>query len=64
MTEPVVVLGGGQAGLAVSHHLNALGIEHAILERDRVASAWRGRWGTSAASIGVSCRIGAIDATA
>ena len=40
----VVVIGGGQAGLAVSHELWALGIEHVVLERDRVAETWRGRW--------------------
>ena len=40
----LVVIGGGQAGLAVSHELRALGIEHAVLERDRVAETWRRRW--------------------
>lgn len=39
-----VVIGAGQAGLAVSHELGALGIEHVVLEADRVAHAWRGRW--------------------
>ncbi len=41
---PVVVIGGGQAGLAVSHELSALEVEHVVLERTRVAETWRGRW--------------------
>lgn len=40
----VVVVGGGQAGLAVSYHLTAAGVEHVVLERGRVADTWRGRW--------------------
>lgn len=40
----IVVIGGGQAGLAVSHELTELGVEHVVLERDRVASSWRHRW--------------------
>lgn len=40
----VVVVGAGQAGLAVSHELGAVGIDHVVLERDRVAQAWRDRW--------------------
>ena len=40
----VVVIGGGQAGLAVSHELSAHGIEHVVLERGRVGETWRGRW--------------------
>jgi putative flavoprotein involved in K+ transport len=44
---PVVVVGAGQAGLSVSRCLRELGIEHAVLERDRVASSWRTqRWDT------------------
>ena len=38
------VVGGGQAGLAVSCELRGLGIEHAVLERGRVAQTWRDRW--------------------
>ena len=38
------VVGAGQAGLAISHHLTRLGIEHAVLERGRVAQTWRDRW--------------------
>lgn len=40
-----VVIGGGQAGLAVSYHLAQRGIEHTVLERGRVAETWRSqRW--------------------
>lgn len=40
----VVVVGGGQAGLATSHELTELGVEHVVLEREKVASSWRRRW--------------------
>lgn len=40
----VVVVGAGQAGLAVSHALRARDVDHVVLEADRVASAWRHRW--------------------
>jgi putative flavoprotein involved in K+ transport len=41
-----VVVGGGQAGLAISYHLNQQGREHVVLERaPAVANAWRNqRW--------------------
>jgi putative flavoprotein involved in K+ transport len=39
-----VVIGAGQAGLAVSRELGQAGVEHIVLERDRVAQAWRDRW--------------------
>jgi len=40
-----VVVGGGQAGLAMSYHLKGLGREHVVLERGRVAQSWRSeRW--------------------
>lgn len=43
-TETLVV-GGGQAGLALSWHLRARGREHLILERGRLAERWRAqRW--------------------
>jgi putative flavoprotein involved in K+ transport len=41
----VVVVGGGQAGLSVSHDLKQAGIEHVVLEKERIASNWRTqRW--------------------
>lgn len=41
----VVIVGAGQAGLATSHELAGLGIEHVILERtDAVGSSWAARW--------------------
>ncbi len=40
-----LIVGGGQAGLAMSEHLGNLGIEHLILERHRIAERWRSeRW--------------------
>jgi putative flavoprotein involved in K+ transport len=41
---PVVVVGAGQAGLAVSYELTARGVEHVVLERARVGQMWRGLW--------------------
>lgn len=41
----VLVVGAGQAGIAMSEHLNARGIPHLVLERARVAERWRSeRW--------------------
>ena len=42
----VVVVGGGQAGLAMSWHLRERGIEHVVLERGRVGERWRTSGGT------------------
>lgn len=40
-----LVIGGGQAGLAMSYHLSRRGCEHMVLERARVAERWRSeRW--------------------
>ncbi|MEJ1159003.1 NAD(P)-binding domain-containing protein [Prosthecomicrobium sp. N25] len=40
-----VVIGAGQAGLAMSRSLAARGIEHVVLERGRVGERWRrGSW--------------------
>ena len=40
-----VVVGGGQAGLALSYHLSERQVPHLILERHRVAERWRSeRW--------------------
>ncbi len=38
-----LIIGGGQAGLAMSAHLRKLGLDHVILERSRIAEAWRTR---------------------
>lgn len=46
-TEKVdtLVVGAGQAGIALSEHLGRKGVPHLILEKNRVAEAWRsGRW--------------------
>ncbi len=41
----VVVVGGGQAGVALSEHLGDRGVPHVVLERGRVAERWRSeRW--------------------
>jgi putative flavoprotein involved in K+ transport len=37
-------VGAGHAGLSIGRALEVRGIEHVIVERDRIASAWRGRW--------------------
>ena len=40
-----LVVGAGQSGIAMSANLTELGIPHIVLERDRIAEAWRtGRW--------------------
>lgn len=40
-----LVVGGGQAGIAMSEHLGRAGIDHLVLEKDRIAERWRtGRW--------------------
>jgi putative flavoprotein involved in K+ transport len=39
-----VIVGAGQAGLAVSHELQAAGIEHVVLDRGRIGETWRNRW--------------------
>jgi putative flavoprotein involved in K+ transport len=41
----VVVVGAGQAGIAMSEHLGRHGVPHVVLERHRIAERWRtGRW--------------------
>ena len=43
-TETLVV-GGGQAGIAMSEHLGNSGVPHIVLERHRIAERWRSeRW--------------------
>ncbi len=40
-----LVIGGGQAGLVMSHRLKQRGLSHLVLERARVAERWRSeRW--------------------
>ncbi|MDQ8031041.1 MAG: NAD(P)/FAD-dependent oxidoreductase [Bordetella sp.] len=40
-----LVIGAGQAGVAMSEHLGKLGIPHIVLERNRIAERWRSeRW--------------------
>lgn len=41
----VLIVGAGQAGIAMSEHLGAQGIPHLVVERDRIAERWRSwRW--------------------
>jgi putative flavoprotein involved in K+ transport len=41
----VVIIGAGQAGLAMSHRLTGLGIGHVVLERGRLGERWHSeRW--------------------
>jgi putative flavoprotein involved in K+ transport len=41
----VVIVGGGQAGLALSYYLTAQGRSHLVLEQGRIAESWRSkRW--------------------
>lgn len=40
-----LVVGAGQAGIAMSEHLSRHGVSHLVVERDRIAERWRtGRW--------------------
>jgi putative flavoprotein involved in K+ transport len=40
-----LVIGGGQAGLTMSHRLKQRGLKHLVLERHRIAERWRSeRW--------------------
>ncbi|WP_233440375.1 flavin-containing monooxygenase [Modicisalibacter coralii] len=40
-----LIVGGGQAGIAMSEHLTRHGVPHLVLERDRIAERWRtARW--------------------
>jgi putative flavoprotein involved in K+ transport len=44
-TVETLIIGGGQAGLAMSAHLREKGRSHLVLERDRIAERWRTqRW--------------------
>src|SRR5665213_1719025 len=40
-----LIVGGGQAGLTMSHRLKQRGLAHLVLERHRIAERWRSeRW--------------------
>lgn len=44
-TIDTLIVGGGQAGLAMSEHLSNAGVAHLVLERSRIAERWRSeRW--------------------
>jgi putative flavoprotein involved in K+ transport len=44
-TTDTLVIGAGQAGVAMSEHLGALKVPHIVLERKRIAERWRSeRW--------------------
>jgi putative flavoprotein involved in K+ transport len=45
--RPVIVVGGGQAGLSMSRCLQRAGVDHLVLERAEVGHSWRTyRWET------------------
>ena len=42
---PVVIVGGGQAGLSMSYCLKERGIDHIVFEKNQIGHAWRSkRW--------------------
>jgi putative flavoprotein involved in K+ transport len=44
---PAIIIGGGQAGLAMSYCLKERGIDHLVFEKKRLGEAWRSqRWDT------------------
>ena len=44
-TVDTLVVGAGQAGVAMSEHLSKCGVPHLVLERHRIAERWRSeRW--------------------
>jgi len=46
-----LVIGAGQAGLAMSEHLGRCGVSHLVVERARIAEKWRSeRWDSFAAN--------------
>lgn len=41
----VIIIGGGQAGLAMSYHLGRQAIDHVVLEKNSIAHSWKTqRW--------------------
>jgi putative flavoprotein involved in K+ transport len=46
-----IVVGGGQAGVAISEHLSKRDVPHLVFERHRIAERWRSeRWDSLAAN--------------
>lgn len=44
-TVDTLIIGAGQAGLAMSEHLSKRGVPHLVVERQRIAERWRSeRW--------------------
>ena len=44
-TIDTLIVGAGQAGIAMSEHLGRRDVPHLVLEKNRIAEAWRsGRW--------------------
>src|SRR4051812_49894920 len=44
-TVDTLVVGAGQAGVAMSEHLSTCGVPHLVVERHRIAERWRSeRW--------------------
>jgi putative flavoprotein involved in K+ transport len=41
-----IVIGAGQAGMAISHELTQRGVDHVVLEKGRIGQSWRNRWDT------------------
>lgn len=42
---PVIIVGGGQGGLSLSYLLREQGVDHLILEKNRIGHSWRNeRW--------------------
>jgi putative flavoprotein involved in K+ transport len=39
-----IVIGAGQAGLSLSHHLTRAGRSHVVLDRGRIGERWTERW--------------------
>ena len=74
-SHPVVVVGAGPGGLAVSSRLVRLGVPHVVLERERVASTWRTQrwdsfrlntplWATRVPGTGLRGRAGSFPSSA
>lgn len=43
--HPVIIIGGGQAGLSLAHYLQQRGIDHLVLEKHQAMHSWRTqRW--------------------